>query len=69
MFRGPFWQFYYGATGLHALHVLLGIIAFTIILFLYMDRWRPRYTLENTALYWHFVDIVWLFLWPLFYLS
>lgn len=67
--RGPFWQFYYGATGFHALHVFLGIIAFTVILVLYMGRWRPRYTLENTALYWHLVDIVWLFLWPLFYLS
>jgi len=66
---GPFWQLYYGATGLHALHVLLGLFAFTIILILYMGNWRPRYTLEATALYWHFVDIVWLFLWPLFYLS
>ena len=50
IFRGPFWQFYYGATGLHALHVLLGIIAFIVILVLYMGRWRPHYTLENTAL-------------------
>ena len=66
---GPFWQLYYGATGLHALHVVLGLIAFTVILILYMGNWRPRYTLEATALYWHFVDIVWLFLWPLFYLS
>ena len=66
---GPFWQFYYGATGLHALHVLIGIIALLVIFVLYCTRWRPHYTLENTALYWHFVDIVWLFLWPLFYLS
>ena len=67
--KGPFWQFYYGATGLHALHVLVGVIALSTILVLYMTRWRPHYTLENAALYWHFVDIVWLFLWPLFYLS
>ncbi len=67
--EGPFWQLYYGATGLHALHVLLGLITFTVILILYMGKWRPRHSLEATALYWHFVDIVWLFLWPLFYLS
>ncbi len=68
--QGPFWQLYYGATGLHAVHVLLGLIAFAVILVLYMsNNWRPRYSLEATALYWHFVDIVWLFLWPLFYLS
>lgn len=66
---GPFWQLYYTATGLHALHVLIGLFAFVVILILYMGSWRPRYTLEATALYWHFVDIVWLFLWPLFYLS
>jgi heme/copper-type cytochrome/quinol oxidase subunit 3 len=66
---GPFWQLYYTATGLHAVHVLIGLIAFTIILVLYMGKWRPNFTLEATALYWHFVDIVWLFLWPLFYLS
>ena len=66
---GPFWQLYYGATGLHAVHVLIGLIAFTVLLVLYMRNWRPRYSLEATALYWHFVDIVWLFLWPLFYLS
>ncbi len=67
--EGPFWQLYYGATGLHALHVLLGLFAFTVILILYMGKWRPRHSLEATALYWHFVDIVWLFLCPLFYLS
>ena len=67
--EGPFWQLYYAATGLHALHVLLGLIALVVILVLYTGSWRPRYTLEATALYWHFVDIVWLFLWPLFYLS
>lgn len=69
IFEGPFWQFYYGATGRHALHVLVGIIIFSVILILYMGKWRPNYTLENAALYWHFVDIIWLFLWPLFYLS
>lgn len=69
IFEGPFWQFYYAATGLHALHVVVGVIAFAVILIMYMGKWRPGFTLENAALYWHFVDIVWLFLWPLFYLS
>ena len=71
--EGPFWQLYYAATGLHAVHVLLGLFVFAAILVMYMGNWRPLHTLRNslelTALYWHFVDIVWLFLWPLFYLS
>ncbi len=57
-------------TGLHALHVILGLL---ILLFLipraingaYLDDERP---VEYFGLYWHFVDIVWLFLFPLFYI-
>ena len=61
---------YFGTTGLHGLHVILGLI---LVLFLiaraargsYLDDHRP---VEYFGLYWHFVDIVWVFLFPLFYL-
>jgi cytochrome c oxidase subunit 3 len=58
---------YFTLTGFHAIHVLVGLIAFTLML-------RTRYdahncgTIENVGLYWHFVDLVWIFLFPLLYL-
>jgi cytochrome c oxidase subunit 3 len=58
-------------TGLHALHVIIGIavIALTagLVLAGTITRERPSF-LENTGLYWHLVDIVWIYLFPLFYL-
>jgi len=61
---GEFWSLYYTMTGLHAVHVLIGIAVLSLMLF---DLAPHR--LEVGALYWHFVDIVWIFLWPLFYLA
>ncbi len=67
-----FWVFYWVATGLHAIHLLTGIG-----LVLYMLRWPIRrgkitsayYTpLEVVGIYWSFVDVVWLFLYPCIYL-
>jgi cytochrome c oxidase subunit 3 len=58
---------YFLLTGFHAIHVLVGLIAFLIILPRRLDRRRAP-TLENLGLYWHFVDIVWIFLFPLLYL-
>lgn len=66
-----FFGLYFTMTGLHALHVLIGIAAVGA-----MARFTRRglvaagraARLENTALYWHFVDIVWIYLFPLFYL-
>ncbi|HXG52391.1 MAG TPA: cytochrome c oxidase subunit 3 [candidate division Zixibacteria bacterium] len=68
---GIFWSFYYAMTGLHALHVLVGIVA---NLTLWIDAVRGRlarhpHRVEVAGLYWHFVDIVWIFLFPLIYLS
>ena len=66
-----FFGLYFTMTGLHALHVLIGI---TVIAFMVRYTQRgvigpERYSLlENTGLYWHFVDIVWIYLFPLFYL-
>ncbi len=66
--RNVFWMSYYTTTGLHGLHVLAG----TLIIFgvmLYIKKKKVPEAVENAALYWHFVDIVWLYIFPLFYLT
>lgn len=66
-----FFSFYFAMTGLHAFHMIIGI---AILLVLVWKTWKGRFTpsyyapLEMTGLYWHFVDIVWIFLFPLLYL-
>jgi cytochrome c oxidase subunit 3 len=62
---------YFAMTGFHALHVLGGIVVFVIILLIAAIKGLgPHHVsmLELTGLYWHFVDIVWIFLFPLLYL-
>ncbi|MEO8605565.1 MAG: cytochrome c oxidase subunit 3 [bacterium] len=69
---GPFWGFYYGLTGLHAAHVFGGVIALAALAFAAArsPAWDAiRHRVEAVGLYWHFVDIVWIFLFPLVYLS
>lgn len=67
-----FWTLYFVSTGLHALHVLVGILVLGMtahgILRLRIGAERA-YVLENATLYWHLVDLVWIFLWPLYYLT
>jgi heme/copper-type cytochrome/quinol oxidase subunit 3 len=58
---------YFLMTGFHALHVLVGLIVFVFGLTYTLDSRRSKF-LENTGLYWHFVDLVWIFLFPLLYL-
>ena len=58
---------YFLLTGFHAVHVLVGLIAFVLVLFYYLDHTKAH-ILENVGLYWHFVDLVWIFLFPLLYL-
>jgi cytochrome c oxidase subunit 3 len=58
---------YFLLTGFHAIHVLVGLIVFAIVLLYRLDSRRSN-MLENTGLYWHFVDLVWIFLFPLLYL-
>jgi cytochrome c oxidase subunit 3 len=62
---------YFAMTGFHALHVFGGIVVFVIILIVgAVSGLGPQHVavLEYTGLYWHFVDIVWIFLFPLLYL-
>ena len=66
-----FYWIYFAMTGLHALHMIIGI---AILLPIMWAAWRGRYSPEYYApvelfgLYWHFVDIIWIFLFPLLYL-
>jgi cytochrome c oxidase subunit 3 len=65
---GPMWaSTYFLLTGFHAIHVLVGLIVFALMLFMTLDRTKAT-TVENIGLYWHFVDLVWIFLFPLLYL-
>ncbi len=63
-----FWSFYYTAAGLHALHVIAGVIIMGIVSYAaYYGRELQR--VELIGIYWHFVDIVWIFLFPLLYIA
>jgi cytochrome c oxidase subunit III len=67
-----FFGLYYTMTGLHGVHVIAGMIVLSIMAVL-MARGRippdRAVLLENSGLYWHLVDVVWIFLLPLFYLA
>jgi cytochrome c oxidase subunit 3 len=63
-----FWTLYFLATGFHGVHVLAGVGAVGYRAIRMPDA-TEIHRFEATALYWHFVDLVWLFLWPLFYLA
>jgi len=66
-----FYALYYCMTGIHALHIILGI---GLLLYVYWKINKGRIDpgnyvfLENSGLYWHLVDVIWIFLFPLFYL-
>ena len=58
-------------TGLHALHVTVGVVLLSVIAWLARrEKFSAGYytPVEVSGLYWHFVDIVWIFLYPLLYL-
>ena len=66
-----FTSLYFGLTGLHALHMVIGVSILSVIAWMaHRRRFSPQwYTpVEISGLYWHFVDIVWIFLFPLLYL-
>jgi cytochrome c oxidase subunit 3 len=66
-----FFSLYFAMTGLHALHMIIGIpIILTLAVLASKGRYGPAWStpVELTGLYWHFVDIVWIFLFPFLYL-
>ena len=74
-FEGPgiriFYSLYFALTGLHALHMVIGAVILIIILIQNMNgKFSAEYNspIDMFGLYWHFVDIVWIFLFPLLYL-
>ncbi|MET0164544.1 MAG: cytochrome c oxidase subunit 3 family protein [Vicinamibacterales bacterium] len=80
IFEGPpdlaphleiFYSLYFALTGLHALHMVIGVSILAVVTWMaYRGRFTPNwYTpVEISGLYWHFVDVVWIFLFPLLYL-
>jgi cytochrome c oxidase subunit 3 len=77
-FEGPesahariFFSFYFAMTGVHAVHVTIGVALLALFGLRATGRWYPQRSataVELLGLYWHFVDIVWVFLFPLIYL-
>jgi cytochrome c oxidase subunit 3 len=66
-----FFVLYFFMTGLHALHLMIGIALVGVMAYLSWRRWfsgSGETQIEVTGLYWHFVDLVWVFLYPLLYL-
>jgi len=66
-----FFSFYFAMTGMHAVHMIIGIVMMgVLIVFALRGKYSERYynPVEMAGLYWHFVDIVWVFLFPLLYL-
>ena len=66
-----FFSLYFGMTGLHALHMIVGAgLLVWLIKGSIAGRFTPQYNtpVEVVGLYWHFVDIVWIYLFPLLYL-
>ena len=63
-----FWSFYYTMTGLHALHVIGGMVIMALISF-DIRKGHNFQRVELVGIYWHFVDLVWIFLFPLLYIA
>ncbi|WP_075603609.1 cytochrome c oxidase subunit 3 family protein [Saccharicrinis aurantiacus] len=66
-----FYGLYFFMTGLHALHIIVGVILITIVVIRVNKNTlsdENPVLLDNAGLYWHLVDLIWIFLFPLFYL-
>jgi cytochrome c oxidase subunit 3 len=66
-----FFVLYFFMTGLHAIHLIIGIALVGVMAYLSWIKWFSgggAVQIEVTGLYWHFVDVVWVFLYPLLYL-
>ncbi len=66
-----FFSLYFAMTGLHALHMIIGLgIMIVMVYRAYLGRFNAEYytPIDVAGLYWHFVDVIWIFLFPLLYL-
>ncbi len=63
-----FWSFYYFMTGLHGVHVLVGMIAMWAVM-TSAAKGKNVHRVELVGMYWHMVDIIWIFLFPLLYIA
>jgi cytochrome c oxidase subunit III len=63
-----FWSFYYTAAGLHALHVIAGAVVMGFVAAA-ARKGRELHRVELIGIYWHFVDVIWIFLFPLLYIA
>lgn len=66
-----FFFLYFAMTGVHAIHMIVGLAIVTVLLFKSLNgKYSPEYytPVEVGGLYWHFVDVIWIFLYPLLYL-
>ena len=63
-----FWSFYYTAAGIHAAHVIAGAIIMGFIA-VAASKGKELHRVELIGIYWHFVDVVWIFLFPLLYIA
>ena len=63
-----FWSFYYTAAGLHASHVIAGIVIMAFVA-VQAAKNQELHRVELIGIYWHFVDVVWIFLFPLLYIA
>jgi cytochrome c oxidase subunit 3 len=66
---GLFGQTFFSITGLHLLHVITGVVALAVVARKYSSGSLTPGHVETTGLYWHFVDLVWMFVVPLVYLT
>jgi len=66
--KSVYWTFYYMATSLHGLHVVGGALVMAIIIPA-VRRNENLQRVEYVGIYWHFVDVVWIFIFPLFYIA
>lgn len=69
--RALFFGLYYTITGLHGVHIIIGstLLVVTAVMIFRKKTTATSYTLlDNSGLYWHLVDVIWIFIFPLFYL-
>jgi len=64
---GLFWSYYFLMTGFHGLHVIIGALAIFVVM-LGASKGKNMHRVELAGIYWHMVDLIWIFLFPMFYL-